>query len=107
MQLQRQGQTLLASGKLDSAQDMFETALAVDPRNRGAYVDLARVAERQQLFGKAVRLTNKALAMEPNDADALAVQGKLCQAADDLPQGMSAADDPVGGDQPRSQGRFG
>jgi len=76
VQLQRQGQTLLAAGKLDSAQDMFETALAVDPRNRGAYVDLARVAERHKLFGKAIRLTNKALAMEPNDPDALAVQGE-------------------------------
>lgn len=76
VQLQRQGQTLLAAGKLDAAQDLFETALAVDPRNRGAYVDMARVAERQKLFGKAIRLTNKALAMEPNDPDALAVQGE-------------------------------
>ena len=76
VQIQRQGKTLLAAGKLDSAQDMFETALAVDPRNRGAFVDLARVAEKQQLFGKAIRLTNKALAIEPNDPDAIAVQGQ-------------------------------
>lgn len=76
VQLQRQGQALLAAGKFDSAQDMFETALAVDPRNRAAYVDMARVAERQKLFGKAIRLTNKALAMEPNDPDAIAVQGE-------------------------------
>lgn len=75
VQIQRQGQTLLAAGKFDQAQDMFETALAVDPRNRGAFVDLARVAEKQKLFGKAIRLTNKALALEPNDADAIAVQG--------------------------------
>ena len=76
VQIQRQGQTLLAAGKFDQAQDMFETALAVDPRNRGAFVDLARVAEKQKLFGKAIRLTNKALALEPNDADAIAVQGE-------------------------------
>lgn len=76
VQLQRQGQALLAAGKLDQADDMFETALAVDPRNRGAFVDLARVAQKERLFGKAIRLTNKALQIEPNDPDAIAVQGE-------------------------------
>ena len=55
---------------------MLETALAVDPRNRGAFVDIARVAEKQHLFGKAIRMTNKALLLEPNDPDAIAVQGE-------------------------------
>ena len=55
---------------------LLETALAVDPRNRWAFVDLARVAEKQQLFGKAIRMTNKALLLEPNDPDAIAVQGE-------------------------------
>lgn len=76
IELMRQGESLLATGKFAEADDALETALAVDPRNRGAYVDLARVAERHKLFGKAIRLTNKALAMEPNDPDALAVQGE-------------------------------
>jgi predicted Zn-dependent protease len=34
------------------------------------------VAERQHLFGKAIRMTNKALELEPNDPDAIAVQGE-------------------------------
>jgi Flp pilus assembly protein TadD len=55
---------------------VLETALAVDPRNRGAFVDLARVAEKQHLFGKAIRMTSKALLLEPNDPDAIAVQGE-------------------------------
>jgi tetratricopeptide (TPR) repeat protein len=76
VQLMHQGQTLLSAGKLDDAEDALETALAVDPRNRWAYIDLARVAERQRLFGKAIRMTAKALAMEPNDPDAIAVQGE-------------------------------
>ena len=67
---------LLAAGKLEQAEDVLETALAVDPRNRCAFVDLARVAEKQQLFGKAIRMTNKALLLEPNDPDAIAVQGE-------------------------------
>jgi Tfp pilus assembly protein PilF len=76
MELQHQARELMSIGKLEQAQDMLETALAVDPRNRSAFVDMARVAERQHLFGKAIRMTNKALLMEPNDADAIAVQGE-------------------------------
>jgi Flp pilus assembly protein TadD len=75
-ELQKQGRTLYSAGKLTDAEDMFETALAVDPRNRGAFVDLARVAEKQHLFGKAIRMTNKALQLEPNDPDAIAIQGE-------------------------------
>ena len=74
--LQRQGKALLGVGKLEQAEDSLETALAVDPRNRWAFVDLARVAEKQHLFGKAIRMTNKALLIEPNDLDAIAVQGE-------------------------------
>ena len=75
-ELQRQGRELMSAGKLELAEDSLETALAVDPRNRGAFVDLARVAEKQHLFGKAIRMTSKALEIEPNDPDAIAVQGE-------------------------------
>jgi len=76
VELQRQAKTLTTAGKLEDAEDVLETALAIDPRNRWAYVDLARVAEKQHLYGKAIRMTNKALMIEPNDLDALAVQGE-------------------------------
>lgn len=76
VELQRQGRELMSAGKLELAEDSLETALAVDPRNRGAFVDLARVAEKQHLFGKAIRMTSKALEIEPNDPDAIAVQGE-------------------------------
>jgi Tfp pilus assembly protein PilF len=76
VELQHQAKDLAAAGKLDQAEDLLETALAVDPRNRGAFVDIARVAEKQHLFGKAIRMTNKALMLEPNDPDAIAVQGE-------------------------------
>jgi tetratricopeptide (TPR) repeat protein len=76
LELQRQARTLVSSGKLEEAEDLLETALAVDPRNRSAFVDLARVAERQHLYGKAIRMTSKALLLEPNDPDAIAVQGE-------------------------------
>jgi Tfp pilus assembly protein PilF len=76
VQLMHQGQALLAAGKFEDAENMLETALAVDPRNRWAYTEIARVAEKQRLFGKAVRMTEKALQIEPNDPDAIAVQGE-------------------------------
>jgi tetratricopeptide (TPR) repeat protein len=76
LELQKQARAELAAGKLESAEDLLETALAVDPRNRGAFVDIARVAEKQHLYGKAIRMTNKALQLEPNDPDAIAVQGE-------------------------------
>jgi Tfp pilus assembly protein PilF len=76
VELQRQAKQLVGAGKLEQAEDLLETALAVDPRNRGAFVDIARVAEKQHLFGKAIRMTNKALLLEPNDPDAIAVQGE-------------------------------
>jgi Tfp pilus assembly protein PilF len=76
VQLMHQAQALMEAGKVEQAEDLLETALAVDPRNRWAFVEMARVAEKQQLFGKAIRMTNKALLLEPNDPDAIAVQGE-------------------------------
>ena len=76
VELMRQGETLLAGGKFVEADDALEASLTVDPRNRKAFVVMARVAQKQRLFGQAIRFTNKALALEPRDLDALAVQGE-------------------------------
>lgn len=76
VQLVKLGEQQLAAGNFQAAEDALETALAVDPRNRTAFVDAARVAQKQALPGKAIRFTNKALLLEPNDLDAIAVQGQ-------------------------------
>jgi predicted Zn-dependent protease len=76
IELQQQGQAQLAAGKLTEAGNLLETSVAVDPRNRSAFVDLARVAKQQKLFGKAIRLAAEALELEPNDLDAIEVQGE-------------------------------
>jgi tetratricopeptide (TPR) repeat protein len=65
-----------AAGKLDEASGLLETALAVDPRNRTAYINLAEVSEQQGLPGKAIRLFGEALVLEPNDVRALGGQGE-------------------------------
>ena len=76
LQLLARGRTLVAGGNLDGATDVLETALAVDPRNRGAFVLLAQVANTRGLPGKAIRLYREALALEPNDLGALRGQGE-------------------------------
>jgi len=73
--LLQKGEALRRAGNLSAATDTLETALAVDPRNRAAYIALARVAQAQSLPGKAIRLYFEALQMEPNDLTALAGQG--------------------------------
>jgi tetratricopeptide (TPR) repeat protein len=84
--LMKQGETLLAQGKYVEADDALETALAVDPKNRAAFTVMARVAIKEKLFGQAIRLTNKALALEPTDRDALAVQGEAMVELGALPR---------------------
>ncbi len=74
--LARDAEAALTAGRQDVATDLFETALAVDPRNRAAYLGLARVAQAQRLPGKAIRLYQDALTIEPNDVNALAGQGE-------------------------------
>jgi Tfp pilus assembly protein PilF len=76
LQLLAQGRSAQAAGNLDQATDLLETALAVDPRNRQAFITLAEVAESRGLPGKAIRLYREALTLEPNDVVALRGQGE-------------------------------
>ena len=70
------GDALFRAHDYSGAEDMLETALAVDPRNRAAYVSLGRVAAAQGLPGKAVRFYRDALTIDPDDTIALAGQGE-------------------------------
>ena len=76
MALLTQGRSAAAAGNFDRATDLIETALAVDPRNRAAFLELAGVAEKQQLPGKAIGLYREALAIQPNDVGALQGEGE-------------------------------
>jgi len=76
VELTTQAQALNAAARYQDATDLFETALAVDPRNRTAYIGLARAAQGLKLPGKAVKFYYEALQLEPNDLNALAGQGE-------------------------------
>lgn len=65
-----------AAGNVDAANDKLESALAVDPRNREAFILLADIARGHGLPGKAIRLYREALLLEPNDVVALRGQGE-------------------------------
>lgn len=65
-----------AAGNLDGAAETLETALAVDPRNRAAFVALGQVSLARGLSGKAIRFYREALLLEPNDLAALTGQGE-------------------------------
>ena len=56
--------------------DMLETALAIDPRNRAAFIALGHTAAAQNLPGKAVRFYRDALTLDPNDTVALGGAGR-------------------------------
>ena len=76
MALLAQGRAAKAAGNLDGASDALESAVAVDPRNRQAFIVLAEVAEARGLSGKAIRFYREALTLEPNDQTALKGQGE-------------------------------
>jgi tetratricopeptide (TPR) repeat protein len=70
-----EGDAAAKAQKLEDAVDWYQTALAVDPRNRAAYVAMARVVRAQGLNGKAIRYYKEALELDPNDLTALTEQG--------------------------------
>jgi tetratricopeptide (TPR) repeat protein len=74
--LTEQGQALAAQARYQEATDLLESALVVDPRNRQAYIGLARSAQGLKLPGKAIKFYFEALKLEPNDVAALAGQGE-------------------------------
>ncbi len=86
LEFSKRGEAALAAGNYLAADDALETALVLDPRNRSAFTTMAKVAIKQKLFGQAIRLTNKALSLEPTDRDALAIQGEAMVEAGAVPR---------------------
>lgn len=94
---QKAGEAARRAGNYLGATDALETALAVDPRNRTAYIELAEVARAQGLQGKAIRFYREALLLDPNDVSALVGQGEamvekgaIAKAKENLAQAQSS-----------------
>ena len=78
--LASKGDGFAKAGDTDAARDLYEAALAVDPRNKSAFVSMAEILMTEKLYGKAVRHSNKALAIDPKYRAALAVKGRALAA---------------------------
>lgn len=74
--LLQSGNEALRGGDSEAAIGLYETALAVDPRNRAAYIAMAGAVKTQGLNGKAIRFYREALEIEPNDQLALSGQAE-------------------------------
>jgi tetratricopeptide (TPR) repeat protein len=74
--LVKTGDEEASAGRVDSAIGWYESALAVDPRNRSAYIAMARAVKSQGLDGKAISFYTEALEIDANDQVALAEQAE-------------------------------
>jgi tetratricopeptide (TPR) repeat protein len=74
--LTQSGNEAMRAGDAEAAVGWYETALAVDPRNRAAYIAMAAAVKSQGLNGKAIRFYKEALEIEPNDQIALSGQAE-------------------------------
>ncbi len=73
--LMAEGERLQKAGDLNGAGEFYESSLAADPRNSNAYVALGQIAQARGLTGSAIRHYREALALNPDDLDALAGEG--------------------------------
>lgn len=73
--LQASGDAQIRAGNPTFAIDLYEAALAVDPKNVAAYVGIGKASEALQLPGKALSYYRRALSIDPNNLDALQAQG--------------------------------
>ncbi len=79
----RWGRLFLERFDPNTATDLFKEALAIDPKNAGAHLGLALIAE-EEFEGSAIDEANKALASDPNLVEARELLAKLALEDSDL-----------------------
>ena len=79
----RWGRLFLERFNPSDAANLFKEALAIDPKNAGAHLGLALIAE-QDFEGSAIEEAHKALAADPNLVEARELLGKLALEDSDL-----------------------
>jgi Tfp pilus assembly protein PilF len=73
-QLAARAQSAAAQNKTSDALDLYEAAVAADPKNIAAYVGLGHTYEAIGMQGRALRYYRLALDINPNDVGALEAQ---------------------------------
>ena len=98
IELLLQAERALAMGLVDQAERLYSQAVAADPRNSIAVVGLARVALERTDDAAAYRLARQALEIDPENAAAARLVGRLEEV-------YAARGQPVpgtGGDRPQT-----
>jgi tetratricopeptide (TPR) repeat protein len=70
-----QGNTEFSAGRMETAIDAYEAALAVQPGNVSVLINLAAATRRQGMQGKALHYYREALSLEPQNVLAIAGEG--------------------------------
>jgi Tfp pilus assembly protein PilF len=73
-QLVARAQAAVLQSKTTDALDLYEAALAADPKNMSAYLGLGRAYEGIGMQGRALRYYRLALEINPNDVAVLEAQ---------------------------------
>lgn len=76
LSLESEARAALTAGDLNRATDGFEAALAIQPGSPRLVMDLADVARRQTMPGKALHYYRAVLERDPSNLDALAGEGQ-------------------------------
>lgn len=75
-QLVAQGRADLAAGKVDSAIDAFEAALALQPGHAAIILNLAEATRREGMQGKALKYYRQVLKVDSENQYAIAGEGE-------------------------------
>lgn len=86
MRLTQDANAQLNARQASAAADLYEAALAADPKNVAAYIGLGRAYETLGLPGKALSYYREALEVEPNNLYALEAQAAGLVGKGKIPQ---------------------
>ncbi|WVN99796.1 hypothetical protein VWN43_05370 [Qipengyuania sp. HL-TH1] len=81
------GRLEMAEGNLPAAGGAFDRSYRVEPDNAGLWVDIGRLRYRGGEQFEAIAAAERALSIDPNDAEALRFRGQLARDAQGLEAG--------------------
>ena len=84
------GTVLEAQGKFDEARQQYETAAKMDPKDPGPILAEARSYIRQNAIALAASLFDRALAIDPNNLDALTGKAQILAQQHDVKDAVPA-----------------
>ncbi len=101
-----QGERLLVKGRVSEAQELFERAIADDPEDARAWLDLGLTQEAKRDPASAERAYRRAIEIDPQFAEALNNLGVLLREGGHLPEATSVLERAASLDPTLTAARF-